>query len=183
MTMKIPPSHGVILVGHGAIPKDYPRDLVTKLKALEANRRVAGGEPTSEETELDMHIRRWPRTPETDPYQSGLEALAAHLKVSLNGTRFAIAYNEFCGPTIEEAVEDMIAAGVRVVTVIPSMLTRAAAIRKPKFRRAYEGSAPSTRPSISVTPGLSILTRSPRCWRLSFGAFKTSSTNTLIPVV
>ncbi|MER3423286.1 MAG: hypothetical protein C4293_08695, partial [Nitrospiraceae bacterium] len=116
MTMKIPPSHGVILVGHGAIPKDYPRDLVTKLKALEANRRVAGGEPTSEETELDMHIRRWPRTPETDPYQSGLEALAAHLKVSLNGTRFAIAYNEFCGPTIEEAVEDMIAAGVRVVT-------------------------------------------------------------------
>lgn len=123
MTKQIPGLHGVVLVGHGAIPTDYPRESVAKLKALEAKRRATGGEPTSEELELDLHIRRWPRTPETDPYRSGLEALAVHLKTLLNGAPFAIAYNEFCQPTIAEAVEAMIAAGVRVVTVIPSMLT------------------------------------------------------------
>ena len=75
--LKVEPKRGVVLVGHGGIPKDYPRELVTKLRALEAKRRATGGPPTPEEIELDTKIRRWPRTPKTDPYQAGLEALAA----------------------------------------------------------------------------------------------------------
>ena len=54
---------------------------------------------------------RWPRTPKTDPYQAGLEALAARLQASLNGDLFAIAYNEFCAPTVEETVETLLAGG------------------------------------------------------------------------
>ena len=115
--------HGVILVGHGGIPRDLPRDLLTKLKALEAKRRATGSEPTREEIDLETRIRRWPRTPATDPYQAGLEALAAHLKPALNGASFAIAYNEFCAPTVEEAVESMMGTGVTTITVVPSMLT------------------------------------------------------------
>jgi sirohydrochlorin cobaltochelatase len=114
---------GVLLVGHGGIPKDYPRELVTKLKALEARRRAAGTDPTAEELELDRRIRRWPRTRETDPYQAGFEALSAHLKTVLNGQRFAIAYNEFCAPTVAEALEEMIQGGIATITVVPSMLT------------------------------------------------------------
>ncbi len=114
---------GVVLVGHGGIPKDCPYDLVMKLKRLEAQRRSTGGAPTAEEVELDRRIRRWPRTGENDPYQSGLEALATRLKPLLDGSLFRIAYNEYCAPTLEEAVEELLKEGVGQITVISSMLT------------------------------------------------------------
>jgi sirohydrochlorin cobaltochelatase len=114
---------GVLLVGHGGVPTDYPRELVTKLKTLEARRRAGGTEPTAEEIDLDRRIRQWPRTPETDPYRAGFEALAGHLEGLLDGAHFAIAYNEFCAPTVEEALEEMIQAGIATITVVPSMLT------------------------------------------------------------
>lgn len=78
--MKAVQSAGILLVGHGAVPKDYPRDAVTRLRALEAQRRVSGDPPSDEERGLETRLRRWPRTPETDPYQAGLETLASHLQ-------------------------------------------------------------------------------------------------------
>lgn len=114
---------GVVLAGHGGIPKDYPQDLVTKMKRLEAQRRKNGGGMTPEEQELDSRIRHWPRTPETDPYQAGLEALAIHLRSMLNGTYFALAYNEFCSPTLSEAVEGLIAEGAQEIIVVSTMFT------------------------------------------------------------
>ena len=114
---------GIILVGHGGIPSDYPRDRVTTLRALEARRRATGGPPTAEEMALDREIRHWPRTPKTDPYRAGLEALAAELKPFLNGERFAIAYNEFCAPTLQETVRELVAFGITEIVVVPSMLT------------------------------------------------------------
>jgi sirohydrochlorin cobaltochelatase len=115
--------HGVILVGHGGIPKGCPQELVTKLKRLEARRRAAKTAPSQEERELDARIRRWPRTPATDPYQSGLEAVAEALKPRLDGALFAVAYNEFCAPTLEESVEELIKKGATDITVITTMFT------------------------------------------------------------
>lgn len=114
---------GVILVGHGGLPKGCPQELVTRLKRLEAQRRAANHPPSAEEIELDTTIRRWPRTPETDPYQSGLEAVGAQLRGQLNGALFALAYNEFCAPTLEESVEDLIRKGAGHITVITTMFT------------------------------------------------------------
>lgn len=114
---------GVILVGHGGIPRGCPQDLVTRLKRLEAQRRAAKQPPSAEETELDSKIRRWPRTPETDPYQAGLEAVAVQLQSRLDGVLFGIAYNEFCAPTLEEAVEDLIKKGATDITVATTMFT------------------------------------------------------------
>ncbi len=114
---------GVVLVGHGGIPKGCPQELVTKLKRLEAQRRAAKQPPSTEEIELDTKIRRWPRTPETDPYQSGLEAVAAQLRANLGNVLFALAYNEFCAPTLEESVAQLIAKGATHITVTTTMLT------------------------------------------------------------
>ncbi|MBS0167710.1 MAG: CbiX/SirB N-terminal domain-containing protein [Nitrospira sp.] len=114
---------GVILVGHGGIPKDCPQDLVTKLKRLEAQRRAAKQPPSPEELELDQKIRRWPRTKATDPYQSGLEAVGAVLRPHLGDVLFAMAYNEFCAPTLEEAVEDVVKQGATSITVLTTMFT------------------------------------------------------------
>jgi sirohydrochlorin cobaltochelatase len=114
---------GVILVGHGGIPKGCPQELVSKLKRLEAQRRAAKLPPSPEEIELDARIRQWPRTPETDPYQSGLQAVAARLRPQLDGVLFGIAFNEFCAPTLEEAVEDLIVQGATQITVTTTMFT------------------------------------------------------------
>lgn len=114
---------GVILIGHGGIPKDYPGDLVTKLKRLEAQRKAAGASMSKEEHDLDQKIRLWPRTPETEPYQAGLDSLAAHLQPLLDSTHFSTAYNEFCTPTLSEAIEQQIANGAKNITVISTMFT------------------------------------------------------------
>ena len=114
---------GVILVGHGGIPKDYPPELVTKLKRLEAQRRASGNPMSQEEKELDTKIRTWPRTARTDPYQAGLESLASQIRPLLNGAQFALAYNEFCGPTLSEAVEELLAKGAVKITVVSTMFT------------------------------------------------------------
>ncbi len=114
---------GVVLVGHGGIPRDCPQELVTRLKRMEAQRRAAKLLPSAEEIELDTKIRRWPRTDATDPYRSGLEAVAAALRPHLGDALFAVAYNEFCAPSLEEAVEDLIAQGAAHITVVTTMFT------------------------------------------------------------
>ena len=116
-------TRGVILVGHGGIPKGCPQELVTKLKRLEGQRRAAKMPPSAEEIELDTKIRQMPRTPETDPYQSGLESVAAQLKANLGDVLFAVAYNEFCAPTLEESVEKLIQQGATHITVTTTMFT------------------------------------------------------------
>lgn len=114
---------GVILVGHGGIPKGCPSELVSKLKRLEGLRRAAGAPMSEEELELDTKIRRWPRTPETDPYQTGLESVAAQLRASMGDVLFAVAYNEFCAPNLEESIRDLIQKGATDITVTTTMFT------------------------------------------------------------
>jgi sirohydrochlorin cobaltochelatase len=118
-----PPPDAVVLVGHGAVPTDFPRGLVLRMKALEAARRAAGEPPGEEERGLDARLRHWPRTPATDPYAAGLALLAARLRARLPGVPLAVAYNEFCAPAVDEAVDRLAAAGCRRVVVVPTMLT------------------------------------------------------------
>lgn len=113
----------LVLVGHGAVASDTPRELVTRLKALEGARRARGEPVGVEEADLDRRIRSWPRTAATDPYRAGLELLAAELTPLLPGVRVSVAYNEFCAPTVEEAVEGLLEGGARTIVVVPSMLT------------------------------------------------------------
>ena len=66
----------VVLVGHGGLASDMPRGMVQELMALEGRRQASGGPVTEREAELDRTIRTWPRTPESDPYKTGLERVA-----------------------------------------------------------------------------------------------------------
>ncbi|AUX45056.1 hypothetical protein SOCE26_065370 [Sorangium cellulosum] len=115
----------VILVGHGAPAADCPRELVTRLKSLEGRRAAsgAGAAPSPEERDLEAKIRAWPRTPENDPYRAGIERLAAELAPLLGGAELLVAYNEFCAPTLSEAVATAVQRGATEIAVVPSMLT------------------------------------------------------------
>jgi sirohydrochlorin cobaltochelatase len=113
----------VLLVGHGAPARDTPAELVRRFKALEAQRRARGEPPSTEEVELDGRLRHWPRSPSNDPYREGLLLLAERLRPLLRGDRLALAFNEFCAPSIAEAVDELVASGETCVIVVPSMLT------------------------------------------------------------
>ncbi len=113
----------VVLVGHGGVPRDCPRELVQRLKALEAGRRGSGLPPGEEERALDERIRRWPRTATTDPYGAGLARVAEALRPLLGATELVVAFNEFCAPSLTEAIEDLVARGRQHIVVLPSMLT------------------------------------------------------------
>lgn len=119
-----PQKEATILIGHGGVARDTPRELVSELKTLEGQRMRSGGGPMSErEAELDDKVRNWPRTPETDPYKFGLERLADALRARLGGQRLEIAYNEFCAPSIEDAVSDLVRDGVDRIAFITTMFT------------------------------------------------------------
>ena len=66
----------VILVGHGGLPSDMPSEMVEKFMRVHKGRIKAGGPITEHEIQLDTAIRKWERTPENDPYKTGLESLS-----------------------------------------------------------------------------------------------------------
>jgi len=118
-----PAQRAVVLIGHGGVPRDYPRQRLGQLHALEKRRRSSGAPPSQEEAALEHELRHWPRTPANDPYQAGLKSLAAHLRPRLEPARLVLAYNEFCAPTVAEAIHALAAAGVTDIMAVPSMFT------------------------------------------------------------
>lgn len=113
----------VILVGHGAPPLDFPREEVAKLKALEGRRRASRAPMSEEERSLDTKIRDWPRTERTDPYRAGMQKLAHAFAQRLGARRLVVAYNEFCAPSLEDAIRSEAARGAMRIDIVPSMLT------------------------------------------------------------
>ena len=116
----------VVLIGHGSPANDCPPHLVGELMSLEwREHRDAPGPHRLEgpAAALDAKIRDWPRHAGNDPYKAGLERVAQALRRLLPTDLFAIGYNEFCRPSIAEALEQVIRQGATRVLVIPSMLT------------------------------------------------------------
>jgi sirohydrochlorin cobaltochelatase len=126
----------VLLVGHGAPATDCPPRLIGELMSLlfaGGGHGPGGHAPAApghshgamgeRAAELDAQIRRWPRRADNDPYKAGLEQVAAALARLVPTELFAIAYNEFCLPTIAAALADLAGRGATRVLVVPSMLT------------------------------------------------------------
>lgn len=118
----------VILIGHGAAASDTPRDEIAELKRLEADRRARGeARMSAREAELDRRVRGRPRTPRSDPYKFGVEQIAAALAPRLGGRRLLVAYNEFCAPSVEDAIESLVRDGVARIRLVSTMFTRGGA--------------------------------------------------------
>jgi sirohydrochlorin cobaltochelatase len=113
----------VILIGHGGLPSDIPKEVVEDFMKIHKQRIRMKTPITSKEKDLESIIRKWERTPETDPYKSGLEKLAAHLAPRLEGYILKTAYNEFCFPSIEQAADQLAEENVNEVILITTMIT------------------------------------------------------------
>ncbi|MDC1123331.1 hypothetical protein OAT11_08285, partial [Nitrospinaceae bacterium] len=101
------PKQAVILIGHGGLPSDIPKEVVEDFMKIHKQRIRTGTPITPKEKDLESIIRNWERTPESDPYKSGLENLASHLASRLDGYILKTAYNEFCFPSIEQAADQL----------------------------------------------------------------------------
>jgi len=114
----------IILVGHGAPASDTPNDLITELKRLQVQRHQQEMlKIMPREAALDKLIRERARTLETDPYKFGLERLAKKLTQKLGKQRLIVAYNEFCSPSVEEAINRLVADGAKHIVLMPTMFT------------------------------------------------------------
>jgi sirohydrochlorin cobaltochelatase len=96
---------------------------VARLKALEGRRRATRSPMTEEERALDHRVRNHPRTDATDPYRAGMRKLAMVLQAKLGDVPLVVAYNEFCAPSLEDAIEELVARGATRIDVVPSMVT------------------------------------------------------------
>ena len=146
------PRIAVVLIGHGAPATDCPPELVGELMSLEWPSNGPVAEPHhlgGRAAELDATIRDWPRHAGNDPYKAGLEQVAEALRPSLPTELLVIGYNEFCRPSIAEAIEQVIRRGATRVFVIPSMLTPGGVHSERDIPRAL-GAVRQAHPDVSI---------------------------------
>lgn len=119
----------IVLAMHGAPPSGFPRDELAELFGLHMRLEH---QPLSEEqrarlearhAELDIKVRNWPRTPENDPFFAASLELGRHLSEA-TGRRVVVGFNEFCAPTLDEALDEAATLGVQRVVVVTPMMTR-----------------------------------------------------------
>jgi len=115
----------VVLIGHGSAATDTPKAMVGELKRLESERLGRREMKMGlREAELDKLVRGWPRTPANDAYKVGVDEIAAALAPKLGGRRLVTAYNEFCAPSVEDAIEGLVKEGFTRIILISTMYTR-----------------------------------------------------------
>ena len=117
----------IVLAMHGAPPTDFPPQEIGELFMLHMRLgHVAGSERAALEgrfAALDARVRAWPRTPQNDPFYAGSLDLAAHLE-RLTGLPVIVGFNEFCGPSLDEALDRAAATSAGRVVVVTPMVTR-----------------------------------------------------------
>jgi sirohydrochlorin cobaltochelatase len=120
---------------HGAPPKDFPVQAMREYFELhgklgddhghdhghEHAQHSQAGDVASRFAALEEKMRNWPRNPENDPFHAGSEALARELEEA-TGLKVVLAFNEFCAPSVDAALDMAISNGAeRVIAVTPMM--------------------------------------------------------------
>lgn len=117
----------ILLAMHGSPPNDYPKkDLADffKLYAMvESSWHMAGVEIKKQYDELHARMRKWPRNSQNDPFYATSQELAAKLS-QVSGYEVIVGYNEFCGPSLDEALQSTISRKADKVVVTTTMMTR-----------------------------------------------------------
>ncbi len=117
----------IILAMHGAPPNDFPSEEMEEFFRLHSQHE-ASPERLSEEAESRLHVlekkmREWPRNASNDPYFYGSLDIAEQLR-KVTDKSVTVGFNEFCSPTILEAIEQIIKEGAKKIIVLTTMLTR-----------------------------------------------------------
>ncbi len=116
----------IVLAMHGAPPLDFPPDELARYFEFLWRREHGQGNMTVEEeanfNRLEERIRRWPRHEANDPFYAGSLRLKQALE-RVAGVEVILGFNEFCAPSVEEALEEACSRSPKTVRVITPMLT------------------------------------------------------------
>ncbi len=117
----------ILLAMHGAPPRDFPHHETAELFGLHARMHAVKGPERDglarRHDEIEARMRSWPRTAENDPFWAASLELGELLERE-TGLRVVVGFNEFCGPSIEEAVDLLVRGGARRIVVTTPMMTR-----------------------------------------------------------
>ncbi len=117
----------IVLAMHGVPPADYPPQAAAEFFRVHGRLEHARGEEREllrrRHEELEDRMRAWPRTPDNDPFYFGSLDLAEHLGRA-TGCEVVVGFNEYCGPSVDGAIDQSVARGATAVVVITPMMTR-----------------------------------------------------------
>jgi len=135
----------IVLAMHGAPPLDFPKPELSEFLGLHAKVGHAGGPApdhlVTRYRKLEARVRSWPRTSGNDPFYAGSVELAGELSRQ-SGLEVILGFNEFCAPTLDEALDRAAGTADKIIVITP-MMTRGgehaavdipAAIRRAKDR-------------------------------------------------
>ncbi|MGE5618009.1 MAG: sirohydrochlorin chelatase [Sphingomonadaceae bacterium] len=139
----------ILLAMHGAPPKDFPKRELGEYFGLRTRLQHSAGPDRAEmerrHAELEAKMLAWPRTAQNDPYYAAAQALAAQLRATAE-SEVVVAFNEFCAPTLDEAMDHAMALSPDRVVVITPMMTRGgehSEVDIPEAVRRAQGRYPS----------------------------------------
>jgi sirohydrochlorin cobaltochelatase len=117
----------IILAMHGAPPLDFPKDELTEFFKFHIQMEYVPEHVRKNikprYDELELKIRTWPRNLENDPFFAGAGDMAKQLK-KISGYEVIIGFNEFCSPTLEEAISKARKSNPEKIIVITPMMTK-----------------------------------------------------------
>lgn len=115
----------IVLAMHGVPPADFPRRELDEFFTLHGRLKhttttdVSGYE---RHAELEIKLRCWPRTEDNDPYQAASFELARELS-RVTGCEVVVGFDEFCVPSMDDALDRAVDSGAERVIVVTPMVT------------------------------------------------------------
>ena len=117
----------IVLAMHGVPPNDFPPEEMREFFELHGRLEVSSVSPSpalkSRYDVLEDKVKRWPRTHLNDPYHAASYELARALRNECS-IPIIVGFNEFCAPSIEEALAQAVAERAGKIIVITTMMTR-----------------------------------------------------------
>ena len=137
----------IVLAMHGIPPNDYPKKELAEFLKLHSIVEDMGSSISQEiqcqHSLLDKKLRNWPRNKQNDPFQIASQELAAKLS-KISGHKVIVGYNEFCSPSLDEALQSAAHHDANRIVVVTTMMTRGGAhsendipLRIKEFRKLY----------------------------------------------
>ena len=125
-----PVKTAVVVIGHGIIAKNYPADKMAAYRNVMSAVEKSGGEQAAPDSlkaqmaAMDLDMRAWPRTAENDPYDASVQQLARDIQKVGHYDIVEVAFNEFCGQDVDDAITAAVDKGASRVIVMSTMLIK-----------------------------------------------------------
>lgn len=117
----------IVLAMHGSPPTDFPKREIAEFFELhlkmENAPRMLEEVQKKRHNELEETMRAWSRTPQNDRFFASSQELAKHL-FKATGFKTIVGFNEFCNPSLDNALEQAALQKPEKIVVVTPMMTQ-----------------------------------------------------------